>query len=172
MTHKVCGSVECAITHGERIKEKARKKKEKADLANLKVRKEAIKTVQELKAEAQVAFNAFIRQRDIGQNCICCNKPFEPNKIGGSIDAGHYLGRGMAPHLRFEENNCHAQRKNCNRPGGTTRAAFRAGMEARIGLEALEALESNQTIVKWNADMLRGIRDKYRAKLKELKGKE
>ena len=137
--------------------------------AEFKARKEAVKPRGKLIEEAQKAFNAFIRARDAGKPCICCGKEFEPEKHGGSADAGHYLSRGSAPHLRFDENNCFAQRKNCNRPGGTTRQAFRAGVVARIGLEAVEALEADTSVKKWTADDLRAIKATYAAKCRELK---
>jgi hypothetical protein len=85
------------------------------------------------------------------------------------MDAGHYLSRGSAEHLRFNENNVFGQRKNCNRPGGTTRAAFRAGVIARIGLAAVEALEADQTVAKWTIEDLKAMKKAYQAKLKELK---
>jgi hypothetical protein len=136
--------------------------------AQTRTRREAMKRIPDLIAEAQVAFNAFIRARDADQPCICCGKPFELNKPGGSMDAGHYLSRGSAGHLRFNEDNVFGQRKNCNRPGGATREAFRAGVLARIGPERLAALENNPQVHKWTADELRSIRATYRAKLKAL----
>lgn len=137
--------------------------------AKVRTRKEAAKRLPDLIAEAQAAFNAYIRARDEGQLCICCGKPFEPMKPGGSVDAGHFRSRGAAGHLRFNEDNCFAQRKNCNRPGGTTYAAFRAGVVARIGEARVTALEADNTPHKWTHDELRGIRDTYKAKLKELR---
>ena len=119
--------------------------------------------------QAQKSFNLWVRTRDAGQPCICCGKPFEPQKPGGSMDAGHYLSRGAAPHLRFDERNVFGQRKNCNRPGGATRSAFRAGVVARIGLEAVEALESDQEPRKWSIDDLKQIKATYAAKVRELK---
>lgn len=144
------------------------KAKKVEERAQIKTRKEAAKPRGKLIAEAQTAFNAFIRARDAGLPCICCGRPFEPEKPGGSADAGHYLSRGAAPHLRFEENNCFAQRKNCNRPGGTTRQAFRTGVVARIGLAAVEDLEADTTVRKWTSDDLRAIRALYVQKLKAL----
>lgn len=162
MTHKACGP-DCAAAVAKQVREKKERKE-------LKARKEAIKSRGELTEEAQRAFNAWVRARDAkaGHPCICCGKPFEPQKFGGSIDAGHYRSRGSAPHLRFDPRNVHAQRKNCNRPGGTTHASFRAGMEARIGLQALEALEADQTPRHWTDDDLRAIKTTYKAKLREL----
>lgn len=160
----VCGPV-CAI----RKAKKDRAESEKAERASTKARKEAVKRIPDLIAEAQTAFNAYIRARDEGLPCICCGKPFEPMKPGGSTDAGHFRSRGAAGHLRFNEDNCFSQRKNCNRPGGATYAAFRAGVVGRIGEERVQALENDNTPHKWTREELIGIRDEYKKKLKELK---
>jgi hypothetical protein len=47
---------------------------------------------------------------------------------------------------------------------------YRIGLVARIGLEAVEALESDNTPRKWTREELIAIRDTYKAKLKEMKG--
>lgn len=141
----------------------------KVERAETRRRKEAVKRMPDLIAEAQTAFNAYIRARDASKPCICCGKPFEPMKPGGSADAGHFRSRGAAGHLRFNEDNCFSQRKNCNRPGGTTYAAFRAGVVARIGEARVLALEADNAVHKWTHDELRAIRDTYKAKLKEMK---
>jgi hypothetical protein len=154
-------------------KQDAAKKKRAAEVKrrereDTKVRKAAIKRLPDLIAEAQVAVNAYVRARDAGLPCICCGKPFEPMRPGGSMDAGHYLARSIAPQHRFNPDNIFGQRKNCNRPGGTTRGAFRAGVLARIGLERLEALEADVAVHKWQRDELIALRNLYRKKRKEL----
>lgn len=153
----------------ERATAKAARMAAKVERAETRRRKQELKPLRELLADSQVAFNAYIRARDAYKPCICCGKPFEPNKPGGSMDAGHYLSRGSAPQHRFNENNVFGQRKNCNRPGGTTRAAFRAGVIERIGVEAVEVLENDNAVRKWTREELIGIRDHYRAELKKLK---
>jgi hypothetical protein len=166
---KVCtkeGCAEAYVAHQKALKTAKAKRDERKDDRD---RKEALKSRNEWIKEVQTAFNAFIRFRDRYQPCICCGKPFEPQKPGGSMDAGHYLSRGSSSHLRFNENNVFGQRKNCNRPGGTTRAAFRAGVIARIGLAAVEALEADQTVAKWTIEDLKAMKKAYQAKLKELK---
>ena len=164
-----CG-FECAIAHANRISEKKAREKELEDRRDIKRRKEALKRPKTLKAEAQAAFNAYRRTSDLmaGYRCICCDQPFEPQKPGGAVDAGHYLSVGSAPHLRFNEINVNAQRKNCNRPGGTTREKFRAGMIRRYGLEAVQALEADRSEPRYRDDDYRRIRDEYKQKLKEL----
>ena len=157
---RVCGPV-CAHR-----KVKADKAEERA---KVKTRKAEDKTVKQLLAIAQFHFNAFIRARDAGQACICCGRPFEINKPGGSVDAGHWLSRGGSPQLRFDEANCHAQRKDCNRPGGAERFAFRSGVLARIGAAEVARLEGPHPIHKWTKPELREIKTKYAALTKQLK---
>jgi hypothetical protein len=129
---------------------------------------EAMKPLRKLLAAVQIACNAYIRARDAGKPCICCGKPFEDQRPGGSMDAGHYLARSIAPQLRFNEDNIFGQRKNCNRPGGATRAAFRAGVIERIGLARVEALEADNAVHKWTRDELAALKKTYSAKRREL----
>lgn len=164
----VCGPM-CGL---ERARIKREAELRKIEALTFRARKEAAKPRKKLIAEAQQAFNEFIRLRDVGQLCICCDQPFEPSKPGGSVDAGHYLSRGSSPQLRFDPNNVFAQRKNCNRPGGTTRSAFRAGVVQRIGLAAVEALEADHTPKHYSLDDLREIRDKYRALVRQMKASQ
>ena len=170
---QVACSPRCAIQLAEKKKAKEAAKKAKAERAAIKARKEKAKRPQDLKAEARTAFHAYVRARDIaaGYGCIDCGNPFEPQKPGGSVDAGHYLSRGSAPHLAFDERNVHAQRKNCNRPGGATAAEYRSGLVERIGLSNVEELEADQESRRYRDDDYRRIRDEYRAKLKELKAR-
>lgn len=165
MGQRVCGRV-CA---GRWVKAEA-KAKEKAAREDLKKRRAAIKTIPDLIKEAQHAFNAWTRARDAGKPCICCGKPLGDGDVGGAYDCGHYRSTGSASHLRFDERNAHAQRKQCNRWGAGRAVDYRIGLVGRIGLEQVEALEADNTPKKWQRDELIAIRDTYRAKLKELKG--
>jgi hypothetical protein len=165
-----CGS---AIALGKLAKQKAAKAREaaRADRANTRERKAALKTRADWMKEAQAAFNAFIRARDAKQACICCGDFAKSEAFtGGAWDAGHYRSVGSAPHLRFNEDNCHRQRKQCNRDGAGRAVDYRIGLIARIGLARVEALESNQAPRKWSIEALKEIRDTYRAQLRALKG--
>ena len=153
----------------ERADAKAARMAAKVERASIKARKEAIKTIPDLIKEAQREFNAYIRARDADQPCICCGQPLGAGEVGGAFDCGHYRSTGSASHLRFDERNAHAQRKVCNRWGAGRAVDYRIGLVARIGLEAVEALESNNTPHKWQREELIQIRDTYRAKFKALK---
>lgn len=140
----------------------------KAERVKVRQRKEAIKTIPDLIKEAQVAFNKFIRLRDRDQPCICCGRPLGTGDVGGAFDCGHYRSTGSASHLRFDERNAHGQAKVCNRYGAGRAVDYRIGLIARIGREAVEALESDNAVRKWSREGLTAIRDGYRAKVREL----
>ena len=142
----------------------------KAEREEIKERKKAIKRIPDLISEAQDAFNAYIRARDAGKPCICCGRPLQESAgvRGAGYDCGHYRSRGSAGHLRFNEDNAHAQRKDCNRYGAGRAVDYRIGLIARIGLDRVEALESNNMTHKWGREELIDLKATYRKKLKEL----
>ena len=170
MGQKVC-SHECAISLAVSQRGKAEKvaavKERKAD----KVKRDKLKSIATLIAEAQAPFNLFIRLRDqiAGHACISSGKPLDWN--GNGVDAGHYRSRGAAPHLRFDERNCHAQSKHDNRYLSGNVAEYRIGLIARIGQDSVDALESDQTQRKYSRDELVSIKNEYAAKARELKGR-
>lgn len=169
--HPECidGYAEAQAAKAERAAAKQARAAAKVERAETRRRKEAIKTIPELIKEAQHAFNAYIRERDKEQPCICCGKPLGEGDVGGAFDAGHYRSIGSASHLRFNEHNCHAQRKQCNRYGAGRAVDYRIGLIGRIGLEAVEALEAQNVPNKWTREELIAIRDTYKQKLKEMK---
>lgn len=168
MGHIVC-SPACAVKWAAWKFERDMAKRKKAERANDRVMREKLKTRSDWMKEAQASFNAWVRQRDYGKPCICCGEPMNWN--ANQVDAGHYRSVGSAPHLRFDPRNVHAQKKQCNRWGAGRAVDYRLGLIARIGIEAVESLESDQTVRNWTADDLKAIRDEYRAKLKQLQAR-
>lgn len=164
ITHKACGP-ECAAVVAQSERQAIERKADR-------VRKQALKSRRDWMKEAQVAFNTFVRQRDKDKPCICCGRV--ETQVSGlnshGWDCGHYRSVGSAPHMRFNENNAHRQLVLCNRHGAGRAVDYRIGLIARIGLAAVEALESDQTPCKWTVEELQTIKAKYRQKLKELKG--
>lgn len=153
----------------EREEAKRARMAAKVERAETRRRKEAMKRIPDYIKEAQHAFNAYIRERDRKHPCICCGRPLGADAVGGGYDCGHYRSVGSAPHLRFDERNAHAQRKDCNRYGAGRAVDYRIGLIARIGLEAVGSLEADNRIHKWQREELIEIRDTYRRKLRELK---
>jgi hypothetical protein len=160
MGQQVCGP-KCAY---ELVQANKAKVERKAD----RVRKDALKSKGDHIADAQVAFNAFIRLRDqlAGYHCISSGLPLDWS--GNNVDAGHYRSRGSAPHLRFNEDNVHAQSKQENRYKSGNAVDYRIGLIARIGLERVEALEADQEPRRYTMGELIAIKTLYRAKLRAL----
>ena len=174
IVHLECVEAWALAQAAKREREEAKKARMAARVERTRTaqRKDAIKTIPQLIKEAQHAFNAYIRARDQEKTCICCGAPLRLGGVGGGFDAGHYRSTGSASHLRFHEDNCHGQRKVCNQYGAGRAVDYRIGLIARIGLERVEALESDNKVTKWTADGLRAIKAAYKAKLKELESKE
>lgn len=164
----VC-SPKCALAVVEVKKENEKKSLAQAGRREIKVRKEALKTRGDHMREAQQAFNAYIRARDqaAGHLCISSGKPLDWS--GNAVDAGHYRSVGSAPHLRFDERNCHAQSKQDNRFLSGNAVDYRIGLIARIGQEAVDALEADQSVRKYTVEEIKAIKAKYRAMTRELK---
>lgn len=163
----VCGRI-CAQKFGRDMTEKNRKVLEKAERMADRAKREAMKTRPEWIKEAQKAFNAYIRARDraAGHPCISSGRPLDWS--GNAVDAGHYRSVGAAPHLRYDPRNCHAQSKHDNQFKAGNVVQYRINLIQRIGLEAVEALEADNTPRHYTIEDLKAIRDKYRRMAKEL----
>ena len=167
MTHKCC-SVECSIAFTAKERERKAKIEKKQERKIDKERKEKLKTRADWMREAQIAFNQYIRRRDqlAGYTCISSGRPLHWS--GNQVDAGHYRSVGSAPHLRFNEDNVHAQSKHDNQFLSGNAVEYRKGLIARIGLERVETLESDNQAKKYTVEDLKQIKETYKQKLKEL----
>lgn len=134
----------------------------KVERASIRARKEAIKTIPDLKREAQQALNRWIvHVRDKERPCISCGRHHQ-----GAWHAGHYLSRGAAPQHALNPINVWKQCAPCNTYLHGNQAAYRIRLVELIGLPAVEALESDNAPKKWTREELISIRDEYRKKLK------
>lgn len=154
----------------EKLRAKAKKADRAAEKVQDKAKREKLKTLPELKKAAQVEFNKWVRARDHDKPCISCGAP--PPDLSGfhaGRDAGHYRSVGAAAHLRYHEDNCHAQCVHCNQYGAGKAVDYRIRLIERIGAARVEALEADNEPRKWTREELRAIAATYRQKLKELK---
>lgn len=165
----------CIPAYADAQEAKAQRKAEKQARMAAKVeraldrkKKAELKTIAQLIAAAQVAFNAFIRERDKDKGCFVCSRPFM-DKPGRVQHAGHVRSRGAAGHLRFTEDNCMGECEGCNGPHGAKPHQIKAGAIARIGVERFEELEASNEPHKWQRDELIAIKATYVQKLKELR---
>ena len=112
---------------------------------------------------AQDACNAYVRERDIWENCISCGS------YNGKMNAGHYLSAGAHPELRFEEDNIHKQCERCNSSLSGNIVRYRPALIEKIGTERVKWLEGPHEMVKRSIEDLVEIQKHYKAKLKELR---
>jgi len=159
-------SVPCALEYSrkqregnDRRAEKAAKAKERKRNREARVR---LKTRSQWLAEAQHAFNAYIRKRDSG-NCISCGRDHS-----GQYHAGHYRSVGACPELRFDEDNCHKQCAPCNNHKSGNAIDYRINLLKKIGIERVEALEGPHSPLKLSIDEIKAIKSTYKAKLREM----
>lgn len=159
--HKACcleGSIEVAKTARKRLETK----QAKIQRQEVRKAKEKQKTRSDWIKDAQKAFNAYIRARDAALPCISCG-----TTANVQYAAGHYRTTAAASHLRFDEDNVHKQcNRNCNKGKAGNITLYRINLIKKIGLQAVERLESDQTVRRWTVEELKSIRDEYRSKLK------
>ena len=162
-------SVDCAVVLGQQAVAKKKSKAMAQDRKETKEKLDAMRTKPQLVAAAQKAFNAFIKARDAGKPCICCGRPLTFTGVGGGCDAGHFRSVGSAPHMRFVEENCHAQSKYCNQRLSGNHAEYRKGLIERIGLHAVERIEADNTTRKYTKEGLIELARHYNAETRRLK---
>lgn len=163
----VC-SPSCALDIAKAKREKATKQAVAKDKRETRAKLEKMKTRSEWMKEAQAAFNLFIRHRDreAGWPCISSGRPL--NWHGNQTDAGHFRSVGSAPQCRFVENNCWAQSKHDNQFLSGNAVEYRKGLIARIGIDAVDALESDNKPRHYTIDDLKEIKKKYATKAREI----
>ena len=157
---KFCYKDECIDVYFEYLKKQAEKKWNKEK----KIRKEKLKTVQDLLKEAQIVFNKYIRLRDKGMPCISCQNP-KPKKI----NAGHYIASGKSKFLTFNEDNVHLQCEYCNTYKHSNSIDYRINLIKKIGVDRVEYLENNRhKTKKYTREELYEIIDEYKKKIKSI----
>jgi len=130
------------------------------------------KTIPTLIKNAVNAFHAYIRERDRGKNCVCCNLVYAPDH-----EAGHLYSGKQYPELRFDEWNVHGQSIQCNRFKHGNFEEYLIKVEERIGAEQLARLKeiaanSKKELFKWDRSDLIRIRKYFTAKLALIKTKK
>jgi len=150
-----------AIAKGNKDREKAKKKKnaafkDKFHQSDLKTRK----------AAAKAACHAYIRERDKGLPCICCDRP--ANK---KMDAGHWLESGNNPLIRYDEDNINSQLVYCNQYQGGDSDDYEGKLRIKIGNERVDRLKAMKGgTIKRTCDDYKEIELYYKQKLKEIRG--
>jgi len=161
---KTCWNPKCAIAQGKIDREKSKDKEHKERKREFRKNDKSIQ-----RQAAQMAFNAYIRERDKSEPCISCDKPAISNNQWA---AGHYFTTGARPDIRFNEDNCHKQcNRYCNSGLSGNVENYKPRLIAKIGKNRFRELEKVST-VRYTAEDYRNIASHYRQKLKQLKAEE
>ena len=159
-TTTVC-SINCAIEEAANVRIKKEAKELKQNRQKLKELKES--KLSYWMPKAQFWFNKFIRMRYDNQACISCQKPMHKK-----INAGHFRSVGSSPHLRFNENNCHAQCEHCNNYLSGNIGNYRINLIKKIGELKVIELEYDNKPKHYTVDEIKEIILKYKNRIKEL----
>jgi len=143
-------------------KDKGRKKIEQSE--RRAINKEKKSNLATRKKAAKKACHDYIRARDSGQGCICCGKP-----LGNNYHAGHFLESGNNPQIRYDEDNIHGQRLDCNFFKGGDSGDYQENLIKKIGLDRVNELKNLKGgTMKRTADDYLAIEKYYKDKLKAL----
>lgn len=152
---QICCNYHCSLIYAKELNEKKEKKDWQKRKATLK--KELLSLSDWLKLAQQV-FNKYIRERDKNQLCISCG-----NQINGVKHASHFLSSGGHSNVRFHEDNVWVSCYKCNVMLSGNQIEYRKRLIQKIGLERVEWLENNGSIVKkWTVEELKEIIEKYK----------
>lgn len=96
-------------------------------------------------------FSLFIRYRDSMPNgyfqCVSCRKI----KRFSQADCGHYINRKHM-NTRFDEMNCHAQCRECNRFSEGNIQDYRRNLVGKYGERAVILLEAKKNVFRQFSD--------------------
>jgi hypothetical protein len=133
--------------------------------------KMAKKSTATLKTKLDRVFSEYIRLRDTAGHskdgyfrCISCGqiKPYS------QADCGHYIGRQHMA-TRYNEINCNAQCRFCNRFNEGLKGGYRKGLIQKYGEDKVLLLEAAQkSTVKISECEYRTMIGFYKEKIKEL----
>ena len=158
--------VDCLLDYAHNSTDKLLKTARKLEKNEDSLRKKKFKNsdLKTRKLAAKAACHAYIKARDMGNLCICCNRP-----LGKNYDSGHFLESGSNPKIRYDEDNIHSQSVYCNRHKGGNSGDYRGNLAKKIGVYRVRQLELKKGgTVKRTPDDYREIESYYKTKLKEL----
>ena len=122
-------------------------------------------TLKKTKESARIACHLYIRERDIGKLCPCCNKP-----LGEDYHAGHFIPSANNPKIRYDEDNIHGQRASCNLFEDGDSGDYEKNLRVRIGDERVDRLLENKGgVVKRTIEDYNIIEKYFKEKLRVLR---
>ena len=166
------GQAVCNYTCGLAIKEvnqaKARKSLDQVGRAEIRVRKEKLKSRADHAKEAQAVINRYVRLRDAHLGCISCDKPAT---WGGQWHCSHFRSVGAAPHIRYNLWNMNRACSVCNNHLSGNIAGYRPKLIEKIGQNKVDWLESNHSAARHDIPYLKRIKAVFTKKCRRLEAR-
>jgi len=155
---KYCWKHECKFIEAmQKVEQKKKSESKEWSERKSKLKKQLL-TVQDYLKIAQQVFNAYIRKRDQGKNCISCQKP-----IKGVVNASHYYNSNNHWNVRFNELNVHSSCYRCNCELSGNLIEYGINLEKLIGPDEFIILrEEAYKTRKFTRDELKEIIEKYK----------
>lgn len=127
---------------------KEAKKQERQDV---KVRKEAIKTIGQLEEDCRRIVQALARIRDRNDSCISCH--MGPN-YDGAWHGSHFRSHGGCSSLQFNLLNIHKACAQCNLFKSGNISEYRPRLVQKIGADKVDWLESQPKSKRFSREYL------------------
>lgn len=168
-----------AVSLIKKVRESQRKsavkqaqKKRVEEKKEFKVRRFMVSKPATQEAEAQKAFNKYIRVRDYGEPCISCGVTMDWDRIsmltGSDVNAGHFKSVGAHSELRFNTFNCNAQCVTCNKYKSGNVSSYRVGLVVKFGSDIVERLERYSPPKRFDAGYLARVKDVFTRRARQL----
>lgn len=158
-------SPECGLILSQELMAKQKVKKEKAERAEDKKRREKLKDNTDNLNLTQAVINKYVLTKYKDMPCVCCGKsPFD-----GVRNASHFKSRGSNSFLRFNLWNIWPCCYTCNVKKGGAIHEFRKALTSLIGLKKLDFLDNAPRSRKYDNEYLASMRRIFAKKTRRLK---
>ena len=151
--HPACidGYAEAQEAKAKRAEEKRARAAAKVERAEIRKRKEAIKTIPALEDECRRIVQKIARIRDRNDGCISCDKPASWD---GQWHGSHFRSHGAASAVQFHLWNINKACWICNKLYSGRIDQYEPRLVAKRGQEAVDWLKSQNQIVRYSREYL------------------
>jgi protein-arginine kinase activator protein McsA len=159
---KMCGCYSDWLLNSENGKIKMTKsilkiQKPRLDFESKQLEKKELTRLKLMLNTTKTKVHAYVRNRDIGLNCISCNTPYSDD-----FQAGHFYPAGSFETLKFHLDNINGQCVQCNLFKDGNFENYSLNLPKRIGLENYQNLVQLAEIDKqfqkvWTVEKLKEI---------------
>ena len=154
-------AIVCSLRCARQVPVRARK----AEKAQDKARREALKSRSDWLREAQAVVNHYVRLRDARFGCISCDKPAS---WPGQWHASHFRSVGAASAVRFNLWNIHKACSVCNNWKSGNLSEYEPALRDRIGGAKVDWLRAQNQRAEYSVEYLKRIKAVFAKRIRRL----